>query len=97
MPGSGSRNRSVAVTRTVMHMRFLGSLIIMVSSILLSATVLIPITIGLGPNVFTPVFCIPRVVPDLLGTIFLNLAFSLPLPHLSSFRVTTNFYNFYPS
>ena len=83
--------------RTVTHTRFLGPLTVTVSSNPFPATVLIPIIIGLDPDVFTLVFRIPRVVPDLPGTIFLNLAISLPLPHLSLFRVFSNFYNFYTS
>ena len=97
MPKSGSCNRSVAITRTVMRMRFLGLLTVTVSSNPFPAKVLVPITTGLDPDAFTLVFRIPRVIPDLLGTNFLNLAISLPLPHLSFFHVSSNFYNFYPS
>ena len=94
MHGSGSHNHSMAVTRIITRTRFLSPLTITVSSTLLPATVLIPITTGSGPDAFTPVFHIPRVVSDLLGTIFLNLAISLPHPHLSLFHVSSNLLQF---
>ena len=72
--------------RTIMRMRFLGLLTITVSFNPFPATVLILIITELDPDAFTPIFRILRVVPDLLGTIFLNLAISLLLPHLFLFH-----------
>ena len=82
-------------------MCFLDPLTVTVVSNLFSAMVLVPITTGLDPDAFTlargEVFRLPRVVPDLFGTIFLNLSISLTLSHLSLFRISSNFYNFNPS
>ena len=79
--------------------RFLDPLTVTVISNLFSTTVLVLLTTGSDPDTFTlergEAFYLPRMDPDLLGTIFLNLTISLPLSHLSLFRDSSNFYIFF--